>query len=93
MKMLFSLNSKSRHVAPAAAIGAAFAIWIAAMGAMVLFPPEPYAASRDVMEPTGLSIVYQDAKTLETVVVRDSRPVLALAPAAASECVPARRAL
>ena len=55
-------------------VAAGFAVWLAAMAAMAMVPEERCAAAR-VEQPTGLASVYQDPKTLQTVVVRQTRPL------------------
>ncbi len=57
---------------PGACIAAGFGLWFAAMAAMAALPQGEGPAAR-VQEPTGLVVLYQDPKTLETVVLRETR--------------------
>ncbi|MCK6454856.1 MAG: hypothetical protein L6R19_29025 [Alphaproteobacteria bacterium] len=61
----------------ACVIAAGFGIWFAAMAAMAALPTNEGPAAR-VQEPTGVVVLYQDPKTLETVPLRAAREVHAL---------------
>ena len=53
---------------------AGIAVWLGAMAAMAMAPDERSSAPR-MEQPTGLTSVYQDRKSLQTVVVRQTRPL------------------
>ena len=57
---------------PWACVAAGFGVWIAAVAAMTAMPQGEGPVAR-VQEPTGMVVLYQDPKTLETVALRESR--------------------
>ena len=65
------MNTFERAI-PWACIAAGFGIWIAAVASMAAFPQDQGPAAR-VQEPTGMVVLHQDPKTLETVALRETR--------------------
>lgn len=70
---------KSKKYISWCAIAASFGVWIAAMAAMAAIPNE-HAGARPVEGPrvaavTGVLVLHQDPRTLETVPVREIRPL------------------
>ena len=55
-------------------IAGGFAVWLAAMAAMVVLPQEHAAAER-VGVPTGLLVLHQDHRSLRSVSMREVRPL------------------
>ncbi|MCC7048877.1 MAG: hypothetical protein IT562_19335 [Alphaproteobacteria bacterium] len=64
----------ARHAVPWTCIAGAFVVWIAAVGVMAAMPSGRAASSR-VGEPTGLLVLHQDPRTLQSVAVREVRPL------------------
>ncbi len=65
----------TRHGAPAFVIAASLLVWAAAMGAMIVFPDDHGAVSRDVREPTERLVMHHDARSSQSVLIREQRPL------------------
>jgi hypothetical protein len=64
----------TRRLIPWACIAGGFAVWLAALAAMTVLPREHGAASR-IGEPTGMLVLHQDPRSLQTVPLREVRPL------------------
>jgi hypothetical protein len=64
----------TKHLIPWACVAGAFAVWFAALAAMTVLPREHVTAAR-IGEPTGLLVLHQDPRTLQTVPLREVRPL------------------
>jgi hypothetical protein len=64
----------TKQLVPWTCLAGAFAVWLAALAAMAVLPQEHAAAER-IGVPTGLLVLHQDPRTLETVPVREVRPL------------------
>lgn len=64
----------ARCLRPVACLAGGFAVWLVALAAMAVLPQDRAGTPR-VAVPTGLLVLHQDPRTLETVPVRAIRPL------------------
>jgi len=67
-------KSFTGHPITWACIAGGFAVWLAALAAMVVLPQE-HAAIERVGVPTGLLVLHQDPRSQHSVLVREVRPL------------------
>lgn len=73
------MKSRMKGVVPWCVMAAGFGVWLAAMAAMAAIPGSAAVTTRHEGGPrasvvTGLLVLHQDPRTLETVPLRDLRP-------------------